>query len=164
MKVRKIRSMDLDTVLAIEQQCFDNCGWSRQDIEDTLDEGGTGFVAVVDGEIAGFQITNTEAFRNRGELVTIAVLPKFRRRGVGKRLLETSLASCGSRPLVVYVRERNLPAQLLFKSCGLEAKRTISGEYDSIDEDQYLMRSKAKVAIPMLAQTPSLATTEISAA
>lgn len=158
MKVRKIRSKDLDTVLAIEKQCFNDNGMSREDIEETLDDGGSGYVAIIDGEIVGFQLSLTDTYRNRGELETIAVLPQFRRRGVGKRLLETSLASCGSRPLVVYVRERNLPAQLLFKSCGLEAKRTIRGEYDSIDEDQYLMRSKPKVAIPLLIQSPALAT------
>ncbi len=151
--IRKIRETDFISILKIERQCFGRNGWREQDFRETLDEGGTGWVATINGKVVGYQITITEAFRDYCELVNLAVLPEYRKLGIGRDLVRAAFEFCTHRPLLTYVRERNLQAQLLFRSCGLQAKRIIRGGHDNIDEDQYVMRTNDK-PVPTLGLLP----------
>lgn len=101
------------------------------------------FVAEVDGSIVGFQSLDrwaryTDSFDHVGTLGTF-VLPQWRRRGVGRRLAEYTLAFArahGYEKLVVYVRASNTGAlafyqRLGFRPCGVLTRQVrIDGQYD----------------------------------
>lgn len=52
-------------------------------------------------------------------IIKMGVLPSFRRRGIGSRMLRRLKAK--KRPVRVYVNQYNLPAQLFFKANEFEA-------------------------------------------
>ncbi len=101
------------------------------------------FVAEAEGRILGFQSLErwaryTDAFDHVGTLGTF-VLPRWRRRGVGRRLAEHTLSFArthGYEKLVVYVRASNRGALafyqgLGFRPCGILTRQVrIDGQYD----------------------------------
>jgi ribosomal-protein-alanine N-acetyltransferase len=73
-------------------------------------------VAIVEGRVVGFLATRSTA-RDEGEILNLAVEPQFRRRGVGRILIETLLAS-SRRAWFLEVREFNYAAINLYKTLG----------------------------------------------
>jgi ribosomal protein S18 acetylase RimI-like enzyme len=101
------------------------------------------FVAEVDGRIAGFQSLDlwakyTDSFDHVGVMGTI-VLPQWRRKGIGRRLAQHTLAYArahGYEKVVIYVRAGNTDAQSFYRSLGfvrrgvLERQVRIDGQYE----------------------------------
>jgi ribosomal protein S18 acetylase RimI-like enzyme len=101
------------------------------------------FVAEVDGRIAGFQSLDlrakyTDSFDHVGVIGTI-VLPQWRRKGIGRRLAQHTLAYArahGYEKVVIYVRAGNTGAQAFYRSLGfvrrgvLERQVRIDGRYE----------------------------------
>ncbi|MFZ5833598.1 MAG: GNAT family N-acetyltransferase [Planctomycetota bacterium] len=142
---------DLDAVLAIEREAFE-FPWSRDDFIRALGERATLGAVCEDsvGRVCGYAMYR---LRPRSiELLNLAVAPRERRTGVGRvivgRLVEKGLALGRRRWLVVMVRERNLPAQLFFRACGLRCVhvRRGPGVYRETDEDGYVFVARAQSA------------------
>ncbi|MGD8967129.1 MAG: GNAT family N-acetyltransferase [Anaerolineae bacterium] len=101
------------------------------------------FVAEVDDQIAGFQSLDlwakyTDAFDHVGVMGTI-ILPQWRRRGIGRRLAQHTLAYARAHDyekVVIYVRAGNTGAQAFYRSLGfirrgvLERQVKIDGQYE----------------------------------
>ncbi|MEM1658639.1 MAG: ribosomal protein S18-alanine N-acetyltransferase [Candidatus Jordarchaeales archaeon] len=112
-------------------------------------------VAEVDGEIVGYIMNrierglsslNPSPFRivKKGHVVSIAVMPDYRRRGIGRMLLERGLQAMrkyGAEEAVLEVRVSNEPAISLYKRIGFVVVKTIKGYYHD-GEDAYLMCKK----------------------
>lgn len=89
--------------------------WSEGAFRDTLSEPSV-FVIDVDGGFALGRVVLDEA-----ELLTLAVRPDRRRRGLGQGLLqgfETSSARSGAISAFLEVSEDNAPARALYEKCG----------------------------------------------
>jgi ribosomal-protein-alanine N-acetyltransferase len=79
------------------------------------------FVAHVGGELVGFALALRSA--DQAELLSLAVVPSQRRRGLGRKLLDALLAALradGAAQLYLEVRCSNQPALALYTSSGFE--------------------------------------------
>ena len=89
--IRPLTGTDVEAVLAIEAASPEASAWNRQAYEDILS--GTShtccLVAEAEGNTVGF--ASFRVVEREAELLNLAVLPAFRRVGIGARLLEQAL-------------------------------------------------------------------------
>src|ERR1700690_3746924 len=91
IRVRRCHIVDLRGVLAIERASFADDAWPRELFVELIDECPKLFLlGVVDGRIAGYVAVVLR--REAGELVSIAVHPRHRGRGVAGALMRRVLA------------------------------------------------------------------------
>jgi len=108
---------------------------SLDEVESMLGSPGVGGVyADVGGKMVGFAVV--DAMSEPPRLLDIAVLPEWKRKGIG-RLLIRNLSLRNS--LSLQVRETNLDAQLFFRSVGFIADRVDREFYGDTGEDAYHM-------------------------
>jgi ribosomal-protein-alanine N-acetyltransferase len=135
-----MRWRDLPEVLAIEHASFE-FPRSGEYFCRMLDSGCcVGLVAECGRSIVGYYVCLLH--RDWIELLTFAVHPDCRRRGVGRQLaskLVMRLLPLRKNRLVVYVRETNLPAQLFFRAAGFRAERVLREHFPDTGEDGYAM-------------------------
>lgn len=139
--IRWLIRCDMVDVLRIESASFDN-PWIEDDFLNVLRQRNCiGMVAELAGRVVGFMIY--ELHKGNQEILDFAVDPRYRRQGVGRQMvdrLKAKLSQQGRTELRLLVRERNLVAQLFFRSQGFLAVEVLSNEYDETDEDAYVMR------------------------
>lgn len=110
---------DISRSAEIEKKCLDTA-WSENQISN-LPDGAVYLVAREDGEILG--IASMYCVFDEGQIMNIAVDPNFRRRGIGKALLELLCEIAFERKCVSIVLEvalDNENAILLYEKCGFE--------------------------------------------
>lgn len=132
IKVRKFRIEDMPEVLEIEKRSFKN----PYDIQTFLylwavePEGF--FVAEVDGKVVGYVIASSR----KGEIVSIAVMPELRRRGIGRRLMKEAMGYLerkGVKRVELMVRIGNVGAIKFYEGLGFKKVCIIPKYY--LDED-----------------------------
>jgi ribosomal-protein-alanine N-acetyltransferase len=113
----------------------------------------TFIVAELNGEVVGYIMNRVEVglsnfglggLVRKGHVVSIAVLPKGRRKGVATELLKAAmegLVHYKAKQIFLEVRVTNNAGIDLYRKLGLEVTRTISGYY-SDGEDAYVMSKK----------------------
>jgi ribosomal-protein-alanine N-acetyltransferase len=94
-------------------------------------------VALCDGRVAGFAVTRRLA-EGESELLNLAVDPAFRRRGVGRRMVE-ALTAGHPGTLWLEVRESNLGARKFYKSLGFCDAGCRPGYYPDSGEGAIVM-------------------------
>lgn len=112
----------LDHIMAVMEAAFDPAfgeAWTRRQVEDALVVGNCHYALAMDrGQCAGFTLSRL-AF-DEEELLLLAVLPQWRRRGIGRQLLEDlalAAAARGARRLLLEMRRDN-PAGHLYRQFG----------------------------------------------
>lgn len=113
---------DIEILAELERLCFPNSFWTMTDIESTLRRSDVVYrIKYYESIPVGYCIA-AAAFEE-GEIYRIGVLPEYRRRGIGKEIIneltETLPSDIGR--LFLEVRESNLPALSLYQSCGFKA-------------------------------------------
>ena len=117
---------DLDQIMAIMATAFDPIwgeAWNRRQVQDAIILPNTYFIlskAGTNKNAAGFLITRQAP--GEEELLLIAVHPEYRRRGIGKDLLQqlvSDAANRGTTQIYLEMRENN-PAASLYKNFGFE--------------------------------------------
>jgi ribosomal protein S18 acetylase RimI-like enzyme len=105
-------------------------------------------VAVVDGAVAGYvslhQSIPLPSHAHVLEITGLAVDPRFRRHGIGRRLVveaQREAARRGARRLNLRVLAPNAPARRLYESSGFEVEGVLRGEFvlDGEATDDVLM-------------------------
>ncbi len=134
-----MRRRDLDAVVAIEKRAFVH-PWSREVFARELRVPFSKIVlARVQGEIVGYACRWLHA--EAVEIQNVAVHPDWRRRSIGRQLVETVLAearAAGVRRALLEVRSYNRPALSLYRRLGFRETGTRPGYY-SDGEDAVLM-------------------------
>ena len=143
--LRPAREQDLDELMEIEKQSF-RSPWSRKMFQREL---GLGFsmhkIAELKGEskIAGFVfcwLAPPEA-----SIMSIAVRPEMRRRGLGGYLLEQTLADLKKlevREVFLEVRPSNTPARSLYSGFGFFEIGIRPRYYEDSGEDAIVMKKE----------------------
>ena len=142
--IRWMVHRDLPEVLEIDHASFpEGSWWTEDDFTAVLRQrncmGMVAESAVVERAL-GFMLYRLD--KNSIELLSLAVAPDARRRGVGAVLIarmKDKLSPSGRKRLNVRVTESNLGGQLFFADCGLRAVRVERGAYDD-GQDAYVFR------------------------
>jgi [ribosomal protein S18]-alanine N-acetyltransferase len=117
---------DLDRLYEIETECFRREAFTRTQIAQLLSGyNSIALIARVEGQIIGFVIGEIYVDRRvlQGHICTIEILPNFRRRGIGEKLLqeiEELFKQKGVKASALEVREDNVPAIELYRKLGYE--------------------------------------------
>lgn len=137
MEIKKLTSEYVSAVAEIEKSCFSN-PWDETAITAELDNHCSEiYIAVDNGRTAGY--ANIYTVLDEMDIVRVAVLPEFRRRGVATEILNTVLAE---KQGTVYldVRESNHPAISLYKSLGFVDTGVRKNYYTNPTENAILMK------------------------
>ena len=112
-------SRDAASIAALHAASFHR-GWSDVEIEGLLiDRQVVTHRAMLGRKLAGFIMSRM--VRGEAEVLSVAVAPAWRGRGVGRRLLEVhmrQLANLGIRAMFLEVGEDNAPARKLYRGMG----------------------------------------------
>jgi len=133
--IRFPRLEDIDELLAIERLCFRSHEFTREDFEYHLRNPSSIFaVSEGSGQIKGYiaGIIYHGSKRRIAKVYSMAVLPKFRKRGIGSLLLryfehEAKKRGCVSGSLEV--RETNRSARALYRRFGYEVGERLPRYY-----------------------------------
>lgn len=152
-KLRDARPEDMDRVIYINRTCLpENYSpaffYSLQRAFPDLF-----LVAEVDGQVVGYIMCRVERSLFglgplKGHVISIAVLPEYRRRGIATAMLKTALARMreryGARECYLEVRVSNHPAISLYRKLGFRKTRVIPKYYGD-GEDAFVM---TKILVP----------------
>ena len=152
-KLRKFKPDDLQSVMHINRLCLPEnyMDFFFMDLHQRFPE--TFIVVEQDGKIVGYIMCRIEVglasfglggIIRKGHVVSIAVLPQGRRKGVAKALMIRAMEGmCHYKAKLCYleVRVTNDPGVALYKKLGFEVSRTMKGYY-SDGEDAFVMTKK----------------------
>ena len=153
LMLRKFTPDDLQNVMQINRVCLPEnyTDFFFVDLHQRFPE--TFIIAEENGKIMGYIMCRIEVglsnfgfggLVRKGHVVSIAVLPQYRRRGVAKAIINKALEGMmyyKAKQGFLEVRVTNESAISLYKNLGFEITRTINGYY-SDGEDAYVMTKK----------------------
>jgi len=128
--VREFREEDLHSILKIEEESFSDPWSGRSFLKEAELPFSRFLVAEEGGKVVGYLIAWVVG--KTCDINKIAVLPSFRRRGVGKELLKKLLEVLkeeGVEEIFLEVRESNVPAIKLYESLGFRRIGLREGYY-----------------------------------
>ncbi|MGQ9515507.1 MAG: ribosomal protein S18-alanine N-acetyltransferase [Thermoproteota archaeon] len=128
-KIRDAKVEDLSNIYEIERASFDN-PYTPEYIEMLLRfKQGIFLVAEIDGTLIGYVVATVRG--RSGHIISIAVIPEQRRRGIGRRLMEEvveELRRRGASVIRLEVKKGN-PAVDFYLSCGFKRFGIIPSYY-----------------------------------
>jgi len=134
-KIEKASIEHLDRLYEIEMKCFETEAFTKQQIAYLLtDSNSVILVSRVKDEVVGFVIGKTYMDKKpaAGQILTIDVSPKHRRKGIGQRLLhkiEKTLKDKGIKICYLEVRENNFVALSLYQKLGYKRVGRLENYY-----------------------------------
>jgi [ribosomal protein S18]-alanine N-acetyltransferase len=111
LNLRLMEARDVEDILAIQVASLEIAQWTAKDYENLSPAGTTGWVAELDGRIAGFLVARRVA--NEVEILNLAVRGDVRRSGVGYALIQSAFMwakGLEARKIFLEVRASNLIA------------------------------------------------------
>lgn len=140
---RPMQNSDIDEVKKLDEICFEEDSWDEDFfIEELRDEHSDYIVGEIGGKIiacAGIKI-----FLDEAEGMTVAVLPEFQGRGIGKKILLETIRLAkkrGAKSMILEVRVSNVPALHVYQKFGFKIVGRIKRYYVS-GEDALTMYAK----------------------
>ncbi|HEY4656981.1 MAG TPA: ribosomal protein S18-alanine N-acetyltransferase [Candidatus Bathyarchaeia archaeon] len=151
--LRPFRPDDLSAVIEINRVCLPEnySPYFFMEVYKTCPE--AFIVAEIDRKVVGyimcrleFGFSDVRRFRmvKKGHIVSVAVLPDYRRHGMGRELVNASLKALelhGAEECFLEVRAVNDEAVALYKQMGFDTVRTASHYYHD-GADAYVMSAK----------------------
>ena len=133
---------EIKDIRAVEEASFSR-PWSEEALRSELQNGRSALFVAKDGDrIVGW--AGMTWVLDEGSVSDIAVLPAFRRQGLGRALTEALLAECRRLSLsclLLEVRVSNAPAIALYRSLGFVDVGRRPRFYEDPREDALLMRA-----------------------
>ena len=152
--VRHAGLEDLAQVLELERGAKEAPHWNEGVYRAALGDGSGGFrrcvlLAEVEGQIVGFAVAKVARLGEdaTGELESVAVASRVRRRGVGRALCEAVVVWCresGASEIELEVRVGSSGAIALYEGLGFVATGRRRGYYRDPVEDAFLMTMRLR--------------------
>ena len=153
--IRKFVLTDLEPVMRINRRCLPE-NYSPAFFMEHHKEHPEAFLVVeADGSIVGYVMCRIEfgssyarrlGLSRRGHIISIAVIPEYRRRGIGKELMVKAMEAMSNiynaSEYYLEVRVSNQPAISLYKKLGYKVVQRIPGYYLN-GEDAFIMSREA---------------------
>ena len=131
-------------LMKIERICFGAKGFSRQLVESLLlEEDIKTYVAQESNEIVGYGMVFNEESGWSARVISLAVLPEHRLRGVAKKLMalmEEKARAWNAKKLALEVGVTNVPALNLYLHAGFHIEGTVPDYYGRGQDAFYLER------------------------
>jgi len=127
--IRRFERQDLDQVLRIEAQAFPKSSYSPEVFRHYHHISPDTFLVFQEIEdIVGYII-----FKADGHVISLAVDPVHRRRGIGTHLVRACESCCAGKRLLVEVRQGNVTAQEFYRHLGFSLTSRIRLYYGTED-------------------------------
>lgn len=141
LSIRTMRENDLDQILELEHKCF-TLPWTKEAFYNELhhNQFATYFVLEEDEKIVGY--CGTWIVIDEAHITNIAVLPEYRGKGLGEKLLKNMIDHCkekGIETMTLEVRVSNIAAQSLYKKFGFQEGAMRKNYYSDNQEDAIVM-------------------------
>jgi len=141
LKLRKFSLSDLDQITEIEKVSFPpGTVYSKSYFEKLYHSYPQGFlIAEILGKIIGYAIGQIKG--NSAQIISIAVLPDWRKKGIGTKLFNSLLdffKKEGAKEIFLHVRTKNQEAISFYQNLGFEILEEIKNYYP--DGNAYLMK------------------------
>ena len=130
--IRIFTPADMDGIVEIEAQAFPKSPYSRRIFANLHRSNPTTFLVYEEGEILGYLVYTPE-----GHIISIAVDPRHRRKGIGTQLVREVFRNSTGELMWVEVRETNTGAQVFYEKLGFLKRGVIPRYYYT--EDAYVM-------------------------
>lgn len=139
--IRPAVAGDLAAILSVEAAC-QSVTWSSEGFEQELsDENTLGLVAqAANGDVCGYVLARCAA--DECMVHTIAVLPFFRRHGIGVLLMKALMAQAALRRIAILfleVRGKNMGAHAFYAALGFTPCGTRKAYYNDDNDDAFIM-------------------------
>ncbi|MEW6083743.1 MAG: ribosomal protein S18-alanine N-acetyltransferase [Chloroflexota bacterium] len=119
MEILPATLLDLTSLRRLEHACFDIDAWSLLDLVAVLSwQNVIRLKAIEDNQMIGFVAGETRHSQGEAWIATIAVDPRFQRRGIGRALLRACEAQFKSHTVKLTVRVSNQRAIALYEREG----------------------------------------------
>ena len=133
-RIRRLRSSDLDRIQQIEHASFGKDAYDRKLFAEYHHKCGELFlVALAPSRICGYMITCIRGDRNGAEVISLAVDPHFRGRGVASALMAGTMRRLRRRSIPkasLTVKETNRRARRFYERWGFRRVRRVRGYYE----------------------------------
>ena len=141
-EIRKAEIKDLGPALALDREAFGPDAWTVMDYAAVFSENSVKkFTAVTGGKFAGFGASEWDREQDAVCLLTLAVRPEFRNRGIGSALLQAMENAFGSTDVYLYVDAENDTAIRLYHRAGYKQAGIIPSYYMN-GHDAVIMRNE----------------------
>ena len=131
--IRIFTPSDMDRILEIEAQAFPKSPYSRRIFTSLYRSNPSTFLVYEEGEeILGYLVYTLE-----GHIISIAVDPRHRRKGIGTQLVREVFRNSRGEFIWVEVRETNTGAQAFYEKLAFRKRGVIPRYYWT--EDAYIM-------------------------
>lgn len=138
--IRLMNEEDLEQVAELENACFQD-PWSYGILAAGVHSPYDVYYVFVQGSrVVGY--ANLRLLAQEAEVQRIAVLPKYRKTGVGRELMDTMVSYATERQVAAIsleVRESNVAARNLYESYGFLAEARRKDYYHNPTEDAIMM-------------------------
>lgn len=138
--VRRMTTLDIDGVLAVEQQSF-TTPWSREGFVNEMSNELSYYLVMVEaGNIIGY--AGMWLIVDEAHVTNVAILPEYRGRKLGEKLMATLLEHAkvrGATRMTLEVRASNEVAQGLYSKFGFTSQGRRRNYYTDTKEDALIM-------------------------
>ena len=138
--IRLAEPADVEAVCTVTRLAPEAAQWSERAVEGFLGAGGEVRVASGQGGVLGFLASRRAG--DEVEILNLAVLPQFRRHGLGRQLVDAALQEArqrGARSAHLEVRSSNQQAIDFYSVCEFRVSGRRKGYYLDPVEDALLM-------------------------
>lgn len=138
--IREALETDIDDIAFIEEECF-SAPWSKKSIFESFSHTPWHFfVACFQNKVVGYG--GVYLILDEGQISNIAVLPRFRSRGIGKAILDKISEYCIAKDcerITLELRKSNFVARALYEKSGFVEVGERPNFYSSPTENAILM-------------------------
>lgn len=138
--IREMNASDVEAASKIESEVF-SMPWSPEDFLEMVEaDYAHYYVAEVDGVLAG--CCGIRDIVGEGEITNVVVAADFRKRGIGRKMMEYMLKEADERGIgdcTLEVRISNAPAIRLYESLGFKGEGIRPHFYEKPVEDALIM-------------------------
>ena len=143
MELRYLKEEDIPILAKLESEIFSDC-WSEKSLSDAvLNENYKMLGSFKGEELCGYIILIFTA--DEAELARIATVPKYRKQGIGAKIMEKACELCEKgdiKEFFLEVREQNEAAQRLYKKFGFAVCGKRKGYYNNPTDNAVLMKKE----------------------
>jgi ribosomal-protein-alanine N-acetyltransferase len=130
MNILSASILDLGPLQQLERACFDSDRWPLLDLMAVLTfPSVVRLKAQVDGRMVGFVAGDQRESQNISWIATLAVLPAYRKQGIGQALLDSCEAKLTTQRVRLCLRTENAAALRLYERQGYQRMDIWHGYY-----------------------------------